>query len=343
MPKTFCGLWERVVNWDNLVLALRKAEKGKRYRDEVLRYKHRWEENLLNLQNHLIWGSWEPAPLRTFYVHEPKLRLIEAPAFRDRVLHHALNNIVEPIFESKFIFDSYACRAGKGTHAAVSRLQGFLRQAKQSWGRVYVLQADISRYFPSIDHNVLIKQVARTVRESRVLDIWYKVISWFRDKIGLPIGALTSQLSANINLDPFDHHIKDDLGHPFYLRYMDDWIVLGPDKSRLRDTLKRLEGWLYSHLGLRLNNKSRVYSSCHGVDFAGYRTWATHILPRKRNVRRARRRFKKMVRLYAEGKVSLDTLRGSVASFVGYTRYCNAHKTTQEILDDLKKLNATIH
>lgn len=340
MPKTTGQLWEQIIDWDNLILAWRKARAGKRYTREVLEYSKRWEERLLNLQNHLIWGSWKPQPMRTFYVHDPKTRLIEAPAFEDRVLHHAINNIVEPSFEKRFIHDSYACRKGKGTHAAVSRLQQFLRRAKGAWGKVYVLQADISKYFPSIVHSSLLSQISRTIRESKISDIWHRVIAWCRDQVGLPIGALTSQLSANVNLDPLDHYVKDDLAEPFYIRYMDDFLILGPQKQALWDTLDRLRQWLGCRLGLELNNKSRVYAAGQGVDFAGYRTWDTHILPRKRTVKKARRRFKKMVKLYAQGKVSLETVRGSVASFIGYTKHCRAVKTTEEILDDLVLVKA---
>lgn len=337
MPRTQSGIYEQVINWDNLVLAWKKARAGKRYTREVLQFAAGWEERLLNIHNHLVWNTWQPQPLRSFYVHEPKLRLIEAPAFSDRVVHHALNNIVEPTFERRFIYDSYACRSGKGTHRAVHRLQGFLRQARRMWGRVYVLQADISKYFPSIHHACLLHQVGKSIKDCRALDLWEKIVAWFRPKKGLPIGALTSQLSANVNLDPFDHYVKDYLGEPFYIRYMDDWIVLGPDKQALKERLKGLEIWLHDNLGLGLNNKSRVYPAAQGVDFAGYRTWATHILPRKRNVRKARRRFKKLARMYKQGKVDFETLRGSVASFVGYTNYCSARKTREEIMDELSQ------
>jgi retron-type reverse transcriptase len=139
MPKTYNNLWEQVVIFENLYEAYLEARKGKRYRDEVLLFGSNLEENLINLQNHLLWKSWRPGRFYSFYVHDPKKRLIQAPPFQDRVVHHALVRVIEPFFERKFIYDSYACRKGKGTHAAVQRLQSFLRRARRNWDRVYVL------------------------------------------------------------------------------------------------------------------------------------------------------------------------------------------------------------
>ncbi|WP_035243981.1 reverse transcriptase/maturase family protein [Desulfonatronovibrio hydrogenovorans] len=336
MPRSVGSIYDEVADWDNLLLAWRKARAGKRYTDEVLRFSRRWEEGLLNIHNHLVWQTWEPQPLRTFCVYRPKLRLIEAPAFSDRIVHHALNNIVEPVFERRFVFDSYACRKDKGTHRAVSRIQRYLRAAHKLWGQAYVLQADISKYFPSISHSTLLTLVERGVRDRRALKLWEKIIGACRRAVGLPIGALTSQLSANIYLDKMDHHIKDDLGIRFYARYMDDWVVIGKDKSDLKGLLRYLEDWLWDNLSLGLNHKSRVYSAVQGVDFAGYRAWRTHVLPRKRNVRAARRRFKKMANLYSRGAVSLESLRSSVASFIGYAKHCQTKRTTESMLDDLR-------
>jgi len=145
MPKTYNNLWEQVVIFENLYEAYLEARKGKRYRDEVLLFGSNLEENLINLQNHLLWKSWRPGRFRSFYVYDPKKRLICAPPFQDRVVHHALVRVIDPLFERKFIYDSYACRKGKGTHAAVQRLQSFLRKARRNWDRTYVLKADISK------------------------------------------------------------------------------------------------------------------------------------------------------------------------------------------------------
>lgn len=337
MPRTAKALWPELIEWDNLLAGWREARKGKRYKPDVLRFHQRWEEELIDIQNRLVWDMWEPQPFTAFYVYEPKQRLIEAPPFRDRVVHHALHRVVEPYFERRFIRDSFACRSGRGTHAACQRVQQHLRRAQGRWGRVYALQADIRRYFPSIHQGRLKQQIGRTIGDRRVLGLWGRIIdAQGCDGVGLPIGALTSQLAANVYLDALDHHVKDEMGEPFYVRYMDDWLFMGPDKAELKRKLDYLRDWLASDLGLRLSKWS-VYPASQGVDFAGYRTWATHIKPRKRNTRRARRRMKQLASGYRAGRVSREEVRASVASYVGYTKHCQGRRTMAGMLSDLKR------
>lgn len=335
MPRAVSGLWDEVISWDNLVGAYFDARRSKRFKTDVMRFHRQWEENLLNIHNHLVWGSWEPKPFKVFFVHEPKERVIEAPAFSDRIVHHAMHRVLSPYFERRFIRHSYACRPGKGTHWATYAVQKMLRKAKRRWGRAYVLQADISKYFPSIDHDVFMRQAARTIGDRRVLGLWEQIV---RDRgvqgVGLPVGALTSQLAANVYLDPLDHHVADDLGHGLYARYMDDWVVMGPSKPALRDVLDHLRGWLWDKLRLKLS-RYHIYPASKGVDFAGYRTWATHRLPRKSNAKRARRRIKRLARLCARGQDKEEALRAVKASFYGYTKFCSASTVWNEIERDL--------
>jgi hypothetical protein len=251
-------------------------------------------------------------------------------------VHHALVDTIEPYFENKMIYDSYACRKGKGTQAAVFRLQNMLSKARREYSKVYVLQADISRYFPSIRHSRLLGILDRTLRDSRALWLCDKIISNSGyNSIGLPVGALTSQLFANVYMDRLDHKIKDDWGVKHYLRYMDDFVVLAGSKRQLWSLLSRIEEFLAIDLGLSLNPKTAIFPAASGIDFAGYRTWSTHILPRKRNIKRARKKFKHLSRLYAKGLVGLEHIKPRVASFLGYAKHCNAKKTTQSTLNML--------
>ena len=334
MPKTVKNLWPDVVSWDNLLAAWHEARKGKRYKPDVLRFHQNWEERLVDLQNRLIWGSWSPSPFSAFYVHEPKKRLIEAPRFEDRVVHHALHRVIEPYFERRFLDDSFACRKGRGTHAACARLQQQLRAGQRKWGRVHVLQIDMSRYFASIRHDELKLQIRRTVGDPQVLRVWDQIIDNTGDRgVGIPIGALTSQLGANLYLDAFDHHVKNAMGMPFLNRYMDDAVILGPSAKGLKETLHYLRAWLLETLGLSLS-KGEVFPASRGVDFAGYRTWATHILPRKRNITRARRRIKSMARRYWAGELQMEAVRPSVSSLIGYTKHCSSRRTVEGLTQD---------
>ncbi|TGG92547.1 alpha/beta hydrolase [Natronospirillum operosum] len=328
-------IWLEISSWENLLVAWQSARKGKRFKRDVLSFHQHWEEHLIDIQNRLIWGMWEPTPFASFVIYEPKQRVIEAPRFGDRVVHHALHQVVEPFFERRFIDDSYACRRGKGTHAAVASVQRHLRRAQQNWGQVYVLQADIKGYFHHIQHDRLMRQIGRVIGDKKVLHLWSKIIRYNGyNGVGLPIGSLTSQLGANIYLDALDHHCKDDLGIKHYARYMDDWVILGQSKEELHSLKDHLKYWLYRELGLSLSKWS-IYPASQGVDFSGYRTWATHIKPRKRNIKNARRRLKGLASGYAAGRVGAVELRASLASYVGYTKYCESRTTVDGLINDV--------
>lgn len=335
MPRTHNGLWDHVCAWPNLLAAHHAARRGKRYRGAVLRFDIASEERLIEIHEHLLHGTWRPADYREFRIIDPKPRLIQAPPYDDRVVHHALVRVIQPLFERRFIGDSYACREGKGTQAAVARVQRFLRVAQRRWGGVYVLQADIRRYFQSISHDRLLEIVGRVVRDRRTLDLCERIIRHDGGAHGIPVGALTSQLFANAYLDRLDHHVKDTLGLPYYLRYLDDWIILGPDKTALHRLQRDLERWLAVELGLALNPKTDIYQAAQGVDFCGYRTWTTHILPRKRNVRRARRAMRALTERFAAGRCTAKDLHARIASFAGYLRHCQGSRrlvaTLQEV------------
>ena len=334
MPKTHGDLWDEIISWDNLHSAYKEAARGKRYRIDVLKFTQNVEENLLNIQNHLMWRSWGPGAWNEFEVYEPKKRLIQAPPFNDRVVHHALVRVVESLFERKFIHDSYACRKGRGVHGAALRLQSFLRRANRKWGgSVYALKADIAAYFPSVRHDRLMDILARTIRDRSVLWLCETIINGCgANGKGIPVGALTSQLFANIYLNELDHFVKDGLGKQFYVRFMDDWVILAPSKTALHEDRAKIEPYLTGHLGLALNPKTQVFPVTRGIDFVGYRTWATHILPRKRNVLRARRRFRMLARAYTAGRVDLPDIAPSVHSFLGYMKHCAGMLTVYHIL-----------
>ena len=211
-----------------------------------------------------------------------------------------------------------------------------LRKAQARWGKAYVLQGDIARYFPSIDQRRLLKQISKTIKDRRVINLWWRIMRPHgADQIGAPIGALTSQLGANVHLDPMDHHVTDDLGYGLYARYMDDWIIIAPDKHDLWRLLSYLEKWLHYELGLVINPKSTVYPAEQGVDFAGYRTWTTHILPRKKNVAAAKSRMKGLMAGYRAGRVPRETVESSWASFKGYLKHCESAAVRRGVVEDL--------
>lgn len=346
MTKTYNNLWDKVISFQNIYNAYLKAKKNKRFQSEILKFGNNLEVNIIAIQNELIQKTWKPSRYRQFYVYEPKKRLISAPAFRDRVVHHAVVSIIEPLFEKKFIDRSFACRVGKGTHAAHETVIKTLRKYTRKYDKVYILQADISKYFASINHNILLSILRRTIRDKNVTWLMERIIrhSGF-DDVGIPVGALTSQLCANVYLNELDHFVTDELGYGNYIRYMDDTLLFSDNKSELKLLKDKIEHFVSTKLDLRLNTKTRIYQASQGIDFCGYRTWATHSLPRKRNVKRIKRRLKRLAKLAKDGKRDVKDLNQVWASFLGYMQHCSSLSTTkatyEEILNILKEDNSS--
>lgn len=336
MPSTHKNLYPLICDFDGILQSFKNASKGRRYQPAILRYVTNLEENLVNIQNHLIWQTWQPGQAKYFTIIDPKMRQVTAPPFADRIVHHALHSIIEPIFDRRFIYDSYACRKGKGSHEAVERTQYFLRSAKQLYGdNFYVIKCDIKSYFASIDHDILLGLVKRAISDPGILRLFAKILKayGFEGGVGLPVGALTSQLSANILLDALDHTVKDEWGVRHYIRYMDDFVLMVKDKKEA----KRVMGLINQEvnaLGLTLNPKSDYFPWQRGVDFCGYRIWPTHKLPRKRTVKRARKRIAKTIKDYQKGAASFSDVKAHMFSFMAYMNRCDGKQTLGYILDE---------
>ena len=341
-PLTSCQIdgetMEIVIDFISFILGFKMASQGKRSHWEVLRFKANLEDNVLKIQEKLINHAWYPGEYRSFTVFEPKERIIHAPPFADRVVHHALVQVIGEFFEQRFIDQSFACRKGKGTHAASAYLTHILRSATQKWKRVYVLKADISKYFPSINQDILLSIISRIIGDKEirlVIERLVKHCSCTEEAKGLPLGALTSQLFANTYLDRLDHFLKDDLGVEYYVRYMDDFVLLNPSKAELWHIQAEIRDFLAMELRLTLNPKTSVFPANHGINFAGYRHWTDYTLPRKRNIRRAAKRFASLSEQYRAGQVELETVRSSMASFVGYIKHCQGWRSGGSALERL--------
>lgn len=334
--KTHRDLYRAVCAFDNVHAAYLKARRGKRYKNDVLTFSARLEENLIDIHNQLAWKTYRPGPYKYFTVTEPKVRMIAALPFSDRVVHHALCNVIEPIFERAFIRDSYACRPGGGVLAGVLRTTRFLRDAWRRWGAdVYCLKGDISKYFYSVDHETLKRLIRRKIACPDTLELIDRIIDSPGDGVGMPIGNLTSQLFANVYLDALDHIIKDGLRVRYYIRYMDDFVIIHHDKAYLHQLLDEISGYLDHHLHLKLNGKTQVFPvRQRPIDFLGYRIWPTHRLMRKANVKRTRRKLKKFARLYRAGQMTMDEIRPSVMSWLGHAKHGDTWRLRRRILEN---------
>lgn len=331
--QSYTQLYPQIYDFANLHHAYLKARRQKRYRPEVLAFSAQLEEQLIDIQNALIWKTYQMGPYHTFLVHEPKQRVIMALPFRDRVVQHALCNVIEPIFEARFLHDSYACRPGKGVHRGVTRLTAFLRRAHQRWGHIYALKADIAQYFPSIDHAVLLQLLGKHIRCADTLWLIAHILqSGGVEGKGLPIGNLTSQLWANVYLHALDMFVKHDLRMPFYLRYMDDFILLHPDKRVLHRITDDIAAFLDARLRLRLNAKTQIFPAAQGIDFLGYRVWRTHRRLRTRAVVRFQRRLRRLQILYARRCLPLARIRASIQSWLGHARHAQTYGLLRRLL-----------
>ncbi|MDL2005825.1 reverse transcriptase/maturase family protein [Vibrio parahaemolyticus] len=332
-------MFEQIIQFENLMAAAHDAQKGKRFKAPVMRYMSNVEENLINTQNHLIWGSYVPSQHRRFCVYEPKMRTISAPPFHDRVVHHAIHRVIEPIIDKRFIFDSYACRVGKGTHSAADRVQRFIRIVKKNNGKVFALKADISKFFNSINHATLKCVIGKHIGCKRTLALLERIVDHSdtdTDGVGIPIGNLTSQLFANLYLNELDQFVKHGLRERFYARYMDDFVVIHHDKSHLQRVRKQIEDWLWVNLQLKTNNKTQVFPvgivRGRALDFVGYRIYATHKTLRKCTEKRFKHKVKVLRRLYSIGEVGLDEVRPVVCSYIGCASHANAYNLISSVL-----------
>lgn len=331
------ALYEKIFDFDTLLAAHRKTMLGKKDKPEVQKFEAQREENLISLQNELIWHTYTPSLTKIIHITDPKPREINAPAYRDRVLLQAMHIVLSPLFERKMIYHTYACRKGKGSHAAADMAQRYIREVSIK-GKYYVLKCDIKHCYASINQDVLKAVIRKTIKEPDVLWLLDVTIDNYGDNgVGIPLGAVMSQLFANVYLGELDHLIKDGYGFKRYLRYMDDFVLMSNEKEDLKLMLTAIRYWLLSDLKLELNAKTRILTGNEGLDFCGYRIWPDNRLPRKRNVRRMRKRLRKMVNLYKKQKCTSDAICQSWQSFLGYMKHCKSHDTVVGIYEDLQK------
>lgn len=343
--KTHKHLFEEICGFENLLAAARKAWKGKRNKPAAAAFFARHEEEIVTLREELITGSYLPGAYDYFQIHDPKERTVAAAPFRDRVVHHALVRVLEPIFERRFIEDSFACRKGLGTHAAMRRAHAFARRHR------FALKCDIRGYFPSMDHEILLRQLRRVVADRRVLDLVEVILVshcdavaqvWPPDgdlfslrlrKRGLPIGNLTSQFFANIYLNELDHFVKHGLRVKGYVRYVDDFVLFSDDRT----VLKRQGCQMREKLaGLRLEihpDKYRLLPTALGVDFVGFVLFADgRRKVRKSNVRRFQRRMKRRWWEVREGRKTVADVGLSVRAWIAHVQHAQSYGLRRTVL-----------
>jgi retron-type reverse transcriptase len=341
MAKTYTDLWKELVSFDSLYAAYLATRKGRRRKIGVMEFEADLEGNLIQLQNELVWRSYRPGGYHSFYVYEPKKRKITAlTQYRDRIVQQAIFTLIEPIWESRFISNSYACRVGKGTHAAANKVQSMLKDCLVTYGVVHALKADISRFFASIDHEILKRCIKKRISDHHLLDLIDMIIDGYSEPdtpgVGIPIGNLTSQLFANVYLDELDQWAKCRRREKWYARYMDDFVFIHPEKKHLQALLLDAQEFLGRNLALDTNHKTQVFPVAvrhgRGLDFVGYHLWPHKRRLRRSSVARISRNVRRLSKLYGNGSIDNATVRSKILSYANHARSGDAIGAVEKIL-----------
>lgn len=305
--------------------AFERAKQNKNFHYEVMKFEFNLEKNIINIIDNIKNNKYIIGKYREFTVYEPKERIIKALPFRDRVVHQwYVHEFLLPNIVPRFIYDSYACIKGKGTHNAVSRLELFMKSAKNNYGDYYVLKMDVKKFFYSIDPNVLLKIIKKYFDDKAFINLTEKLIFEKNVRLGIPIGNYTSQYFANIYLNELDQYVKHELKIKYYLRFMDDFVLLVESRELAKKLFFEIKNFLINNLNLELNHKSSYYPSALGVDFCGYKVFHTHRLVRKRSKKKMLERIKRWNFLY-ENDCELDLLaiRLSINSWKAHIKHAN--------------------
>ena len=332
--------FEDIFSFEHLLKAHKIARRGKRGNAEVIQFEGDLLSNLANMHEKLLDGTYRQTPYYHFTIYDPKVREIYALHYADRIVQHCLcDNLLAPWFDKHVIYDNAACRIGKGTHFAMNRMDAFLHEHFQHYGTEgYILKCDISKYFNNIDHDILKGKLFRIFREERVRKLLNDIIDSYEvtPGKGIPLGNQTSQWFALWYLDGLDRYVKEERRIKHYTRYMDDFILIHPDKAYLMETLHGMENILHG-LGLSFNNKTQVFPIRHGVEYLGWRFYLTEsgrVVRRLKKHSKIRwmRRLVKLRREYAEGITDLDKIKESLNSYRAHMSYGNTYQMYDKVM-----------
>jgi len=338
--KIYKNVFEKIISLENLFAAWDAFKSDKRNRYDVQVFERNLEENIFELHGDLKAKKYKHGAYSGFWIRDPKPRHIHKATVRDRVLHHAIFNILNPIFEPTFIAHSFSCRIGKGTHKGIKALkQNANKISRNGYKNIFALKCDIKKFFNSVDHEVLLKILGEKIKDTDAIWLLTKIVRSFISKDanvfehkGLPIGNLTSQLFANVYMNEFDQFMKHEIKARHYLRYTDDFVVISDSKEYLEKLISPISQFLKAKLGLRLHpNKVTVRKFHQGIDFLGY-----VILPHYQQIRTKtkKRIFNKLFQRIIKqkrGLISSETLEQSLQSYLGVLSHANTYKLAQDL------------
>jgi len=338
--KIYNNVFEQIDSLENLFLAWDKFSSDKKKKKDVCLFEWELEQNIFQLHRVLVNKQYRHGSYSSFFIQDPKQRHIHKATVKDRVFHHAIFNVLNPIFEPTFTHYSLSCRIGKGTHKGITILDKMTKQVSQNNHKsCFIIKCDIKKFFDTVDHTILIGLLKKKIKDSDTLWVLKEVIESFSSKQsnifyskGLPIGNLTSQLFANIYLNELDQFIKHKLKVKNYIRYTDDFVVVSDDRKYLENLIEPIQQFLKEELILELHPTKVTIRKLHsGIDFLSYVVFPHHRLLRTKTKKRILRKLQKRVLEYKCGLISKISLEQSLQSYLGVLSHANTYKFQNEL------------
>lgn len=332
------NIMEKILFIDNLEKAFNKQQKGKgKYSREAIAFAMDEIYNLLQLKVQIINKTYKVDGYISFIVTDPKVRKIDAPHCKDKIVQLAINNVLKEIYQPKFIYDTYACLDEKGTHKCVARIQYFMRKAKWEYGEdAIIVKIDIKQFFYTIIRVILKEIVAKTIKEKDTLELLYIIIDSadMIDILGLPLGNTLSQLFSNIYLNEIDQYAKRGLGIKYYIRYADDIIIIVKNKERAKEVLQLIRVRVEVKLGMKLNDdKSKIFPIAQGVNAIGFKIYPTHMLLRDNSKKDIKRKLKKFRPMLIKEEITIEKVEQILNSWYGHAEQSDCYKFVQSLLE----------
>lgn len=342
MAKRYDHLYDKIVDFNNLLFAYKQTTKGSRkFKKEAILFSMAEDVNLFNLWKELKTGRYRVGEYIRFKVYEPKERLVSAPRIRDKIVQFAVHNVIKHVYKGVFIKDSYACLEGRGTHRAVDAVQRYMRMAERNFGGGWIVKVDISKFFYTIDREILKRILRKKIACKRTLWLLDTIIdSSPEGEVGIPLGNVTSQDFANIYLNELDQYVKRYLGIKYYVRYMDDCIAIVPTREDAKLLKERMVWFLRTKLNLKENEKkTQIFPLKQGVNAYGFKIWTTHRKVRDQSKRAMKRRIKAMDRKLKEGLLTEKEVKQAVDSWLGHARHSNSYNLAKKIFAPYPYIN----
>ncbi len=332
MPKTIRNQFDKYLTYEKLMEAHKNSRKGKNRKEELILFNLKQEEYIKWLYEKLKTGTYRHGCYTEFYISEPKLRKIEKAKYIDRIVHRwIVDSFLKDNFGKAFINTSYACITGKGMHVAALDVQKAMRICERTWENYYIIKTDVSRYFDSIDKDILIKILSRKIKDKKLMWLIREILYKQKRKKGIEIGNYTSQTFANIYLNEVDYYIKHTLHIKYYFRYMDDSILLVKTKQEAKDILEKIRIFLKNELELTLNKKTQIFPSKQGVNFCGYKINPYRLKLRTGGKKRLKNKVRILQAKVKNGKISSKEAKKFLAGHYGYIKIANTHNLERKL------------